>query len=423
MKRARLLLSATTLAIVTAEALWLARPELAELVAEPAASPPAALEAPALIERGRYLARAGNCIACHTQAGQPAYAGGREIVTPFGSVFSSNLTPDPETGLGTWNADDFWRAMHYGKSRDGRRLSPAFPYTNYTLVTRADADAIFAYLRTLPAVRSPRIDASMRFPFDTQLALLAWRAMYFRPGEFAADPQRDAAWNRGAYLVEGLGHCNACHTTRTALGGLDSAAAYAGGPIPMLGWDALPLAREAPLSPDDAAALRSLLKTGTSRAAVASGPMAEVVFFSTQYLETDDVDAMLRYIGTLPAHASQPRGLRVSEREKQALLEAGAPLYREHCASCHGDRGEGQGERYPALAGNRVALADSPRNAILAVVNGGFGPSTAGNPQPFGMPPFGHRLSDREIAAVLSHVRNAWGNAAPAVSEREIERR
>ncbi len=416
----RTVLWIAAVALITIAGAWLARPELAEHFAVDAQATP---ETPELIERGRYLVRAGNCIACHTPLGQPEYAGGRPIITPFGTVFSSNLTPDMETGLGTWTAKDFWRAMHYGKSRDGRRLSPAFPYTNYTLVSRADADAIFAFLRTLPAVRSPRIEADMRFPFDTQAALLAWRAMYFRPGEFVENPQRNGQWNRGAYLVEGLGHCNACHTTRTTFGGLDSAAAYAGGPIPMLGWDALPLAHDEAATDSQIADMRSLLMTGTSRHGVASGPMAEVVFHSTQYLEERDVASMLDYIGSLPAHpAREVRQLRVTEREKLQLLEAGAPLYREHCASCHGDQGEGKAARYPALADNRVVTAESSRNAIQVVLDGGFGPSTAANPQPYGMPPFGHTLSDREIAAVLSYVRNSWGNAAAAVSEREVER-
>lgn len=422
MKRLAAISAVAVLVLVGGATAWLYRPEFAERFAPAAAAMTATT--PEQIERGRYLVRAGNCIACHTQPGQAEYAGGRPIVTPFGTVFSSNLTPDAETGLGAWTADDFRRAMHFGKSRDGRRLSPAFPYNNYTLVRRADIDAIFAFLQTLAPVHSPRRPADMQFPFDTQIALLGWRALYFRPGEFVEDARHDAAWNRGAYLVEGLGHCNACHTVRTSLGGLDNAAAYAGGPIPMLGWDALPLARNEPLSDIEAADMRALLKTGTARLGVASGPMAEVVFHSLQHLDLPDIAAMVDYIGSLPARtAPRARQLRVTERETQRLLQSGESLYREHCADCHGDNGEGAIDRYPALAGNRVVTADSARNAIRIVVDGGFGPSTAGNPQPYGMPPFGHRLSDRDIAAVLSHVRSAWGNAAPAVSEREVERR
>lgn len=375
------------------------------------------------VERGRYLARAGNCIACHTAAGETPYSGGRAIETPFGDVYSTNLTPDIETGLGAWTAGEFWRAMHHGRSRDGRRLYPAFPYNNYTQVSRADTDAIFAYLRSLPPASKPRIAPRLRFPYDSDLALRVWRALYFRAGEFTADPQRDAQWNRGAYLVEGLGHCNACHTARTRLGGLDPEANYAGGPIPMLGWDALPLTSEQPMSDEQAAEMEELLHAGTSRRGVVSGPMAEVVFQSLQYLERADIAAMVAYIRTLPrltsGKADPPL---VSEPARSALLTRGETIYREHCAGCHGDQGEGRPYVYPALAGNRVVNAPSASNAIRTVLHGGFGPSTAANPQPYGMPPYEQRLSSAEIAAVLSYIRAAWGNDAAAVAAFQVER-
>ncbi|HEY0914693.1 MAG TPA: cytochrome c [Solimonas sp.] len=406
---------------VLAALLWLAWPDLREPpVVESTALPAGAGQ----IEQGRYLARAGNCIACHTQAGQAPYAGGRRIGTPFGDVFSTNLTPDPETGLGAWTPGEFWRAMHHGRSRDGRLLYPAFPYTSYTRVSRQDSDAIFAYLQSLSPVAAARQEPELRFPYNTQLALRAWRALYFRPGEHREQAQRTPEWNRGAYLVEGLGHCNACHTARTALGGIDMARNYGGGPIPTLGWEAPPLAAAQPMSDAEAADMAELLQAGTSRRGVATGPMAEVVFHSLQYLQTADIDAMVTYIRSLPpvGDAPAPRRPRVSAAREAELMRSGEPIYRQHCADCHGQQGEGRDHVYPALAGNRMLTGASAGNAIRSVLMGGYGPSTARHPQPHGMPSFAQRLTPEEIAAVLTYARGSWGNEAAAVSPVEVQR-
>ena len=194
---------------------------------------------PSLVERGAYLARAGNCQGCHTAQGGAPYAGGRGVPTPFGTVFAPNLTPDASTGLGEWSANDFWRALHHGRARDGRLLYPAFPYPNYTRVTRADADALFAYLHSLSPVTQANTRHALAWPFDQQVALAVWRALYFRAAEVKAtggpdaerEPGRSAEWQRGAYLVEGLGHCNACHASRNALGATASTLDLAGGLI------------------------------------------------------------------------------------------------------------------------------------------------------------------------------------------------
>lgn len=420
MKRATL----TTLGVLAVAVLgtvaWLVHAESGETVAE------TNVEArPELIEQGRYLARAGNCIACHTEPGQPEFAGGRRIATPFGDVFSSNLTPDEQTGIGAWSSADFWRAMHYGKSRDGRRLYPAFPYPNYTRVTRADADAIFAYLKSLPAVANEPAAATIRFPYNTQLAQRVWRALYFRPGEFARDTARSDEWNRGAYLVEGLGHCNACHTARTWLGGTDDSADYSGGAIPTLGWDALPLGSATPMSDADAAELAVLLKAGTSARDVMTGPMAEVVFHSLQHLGDADIDAIVAYLRTLPKRENRLEriGPRVTDDEREELVKLGATVYAEHCADCHGEDGLGKPFVYPALAGNRLVTATSANNALNTVLYGGFAPSTAQQPRPYGMPPYAHQLDYREIAAVITYVRSAWGNDAPALAPAAVRER
>lgn len=380
---------------------------------------------PALIDKGRYLARAGNCIACHTVPGKTAYTGGRRIATPFGDLFSTNLTPDVETGLGAWSNADFWRAMHHGKSRDGRLLYPAFPYPNYTKVSRSDADALFAYLQSLPAVSAPRIQPTLRFPYNTRLALRSWRALYFRAGEFELDPKESPQFNRGAYLVEGLGHCNACHTPRGKLGGSDHSADYAGGPIPMLGWDALPLAPERPLSDSEKRDMEELLQAGTSRHSVTTGPMAEVVFHSLQHLHADDIAAIVTYICQLPATQTktEPQRFRISEKKQQTLMKSGAKIYQQHCADCHGDEGKGKPYQYPALAGNRLVNSASATNALQAILYGGYAPSTKINPRPYGMPPYAQQLTPDEIAAVLSYIRGSWGNSAPAVSATQVRQR
>ncbi|WP_414654570.1 c-type cytochrome [Ideonella sp.] len=377
---------------------------------------------PQLVERGAYLARAGNCATCHTTRGGAEYAGGRGIETPFGIVFAGNLTPDAETGIGRWSAADFWRAMHNGRSKDGRLLVPAFPYPSYTQVSREDADALHAYLRTLPPVRQANRPHELRFPYGTQAALAVWRAMFFEPGSYQPQPQQSAEWNRGAYLVKGLGHCVACHSPRNAFGAITDALEFRGGLIPMQNWYAPSLAspQEAGVADWPTQEVAALLKTGVSPRASVIGPMADVVFRSTQYLTDADLQAMAVFLKGLPQHQGPQR--RADAPIDPAALRHGAKLYDKHCASCHGDQGEGARGAYPALAGNRMVTLNDPTNLVRMVVGGGFPPTTAGNPAPYGMPPFGPTLANEDIAAVLSHIRNAWGHHAPAVSALEVMR-
>ncbi|HKX42549.1 MAG TPA: cytochrome c, partial [Burkholderiaceae bacterium] len=362
----------------------------------------------------------------HTARGGALFAGGRAVPTPFGNVYASNLTPDPGTGIGGWSDAAFWRALHHGRSRDGRLLYPAFPYPNYTHITRADADAIHAYLRSLAPVSQPNRPHALRFPFDRQAALAVWRALYFRPGSYQADAERSADWNRGAYLVEGLGHCNACHASRNALGAATSPVDLEGGLIPVQNWYApsLASAREAGIAGWPTADVMALLKTGISPQASVSGPMGEVVGGSTQHLSDADLYAITSYLQALPtgeagawaavmAPASSASGAVV-------VNTTGARLYERHCVACHGERGEGVPGAYPALAGNRAVLLGMPANLVHIVLEGGFAPATAGNPRPFGMPPFATELSDQDVAALLSFVRASWGNHAPPVSALEV---
>ncbi|RJG27478.1 c-type cytochrome [Massilia cavernae] len=399
-----------------------------ELASEPqrahAAAPVADQAAQAV--RGAYLARAGNCMACHTTRGGKEYAGGRAIETPFGNIYAPNLTQDQETGIGSWTPDDFWRAIHNGKSKDGSFLYPAFPYPNYTKVTRADSDALYAYFKTIPAVRQPNLEHELAFPYNQRILLAFWRTLYFTPGEFEQQPARSAEWNRGAYLVQGLGHCSACHTPRTALGGSIGEAVLGGGMIPAMDWyaPALGSGDETGLGEWEAADIASLLKTGVSARGAVFGPMAEVVSGSLQHLSGADVDAMAAYLKSLPTtgatvHAKPAAAL---AGDAEAVLRAGAKLYEQNCAACHGAGGKGAAPAYPPLAGNRSLALDTATNPVRMVLNGGFAPSTAGNPRPYGMPLFGSTLNDSEVAAVVSYIRTSWGNEGKLVSPLEVSR-
>jgi mono/diheme cytochrome c family protein len=380
--------------------------------------------APAATEpRGAYLARVGNCAHCHSARGGAAYAGGRALETPFGAVFSSNITPDRTHGIGAWSADDFWRALHHGEAKGGRLLYPAFPYTSFTHISRADSDALLAYLQTVPAQAQANRPHALRWPFSSQIALRAWRMLFFSPAASepvvaSLLPPGNAELQRGAYLVQGLGHCQECHGARNALGALTGEPQ--GSVLPGSQWFAPSLndLAQASVSGWTVDEIARFLQTGVNDKAVANGPMAEVVLHGTQYLSDADARAMASYLKSLPQTATKAtRSVSVS-----AGLASGAKLYENHCADCHGLQGQGRAPVYPALAGNRVVRMDNGNNLVLSVLGGGFAPATAGHARPFGMPPFVLQLNDSELAAVLTYVRNAWGNQASALSEFDINK-
>lgn len=378
----------------------------------------------AYLKQGEYLVRAGDCIACHTPRGSEPYAGGRGIQTPFGTIYSPNITPDKATGIGTWTADDFWRALHHGKGKEGEFLYPAFPFTEYTKVSRQDSDAMFAYLQSIPAVNQPNKAHTLRFPYNMRFLLAGWRMLYFTPGVYQEDSQQSVQWNRGAYLVQGLGHCTSCHTPRNALGGLQDAN-LAGGLIPIANWYAPSLTsdKEAGLGEWDIGDITALLKTGVAPHGTAFGPMAEVVRNSLQYMTTDDINAMAVYLKSLPKTES-PSNERASHNPKEAeqLMAVGQTVYQKYCVECHQANGKGIPPSYPPLDGNRSITMHVPNNPIRTVLHGGFPPATEGNPRPYGMPPFGQLLSDMEIAGVVSYIRNSWGNEAGYVTTVDVNR-
>ncbi len=383
----------------------------------------------AQIERGQYLARAGNCVACHSARGAAPMAGGRRIDTPFGAVFSSNLTPDATAGIGTWSPQDFWQALHHGRSKDGRLLTPAFPYNHTSVITRADSDDLLAWLQSLPPVRQTVQPHTLMWPVGTQAALAVWRSLFFSPTPFKTDPAQSPEWNRGAYLVTGLGHCAACHSPRNALGASGAVDDFSGGLMPLVNWYAPSLTRdsESGLASTPLSDIVQLLRTGQSSQAQTSGPMAEVVQHGTQHMTEADLHAMAVYLQSratqTPASSAAPIRVKVS----LAVAEKGLKIYDRHCVQCHGEQGQGittpAGDTaYPALAGNRAVLLSDPTNLVQMVLYGGYGPATALHPRPFGMPPSVLELDDRDIAAVLTHLRTQWGNRASEVTPLQVNR-
>jgi mono/diheme cytochrome c family protein len=402
------------LAVIAALALHFLRPG-----ALPATSKQSQLTATTqIINRGEYLARAGDCVACHTVPNGAVFAGGRAMATPFGNLYVPNITPDDDTGIGRWTADDFYRMMHTGVSKDGKLLYPAMPFASYSQVTRSDSDAIFSYLMSIAPVVQKNREHELRFPFNNRDLLIGWRTLYFKEGEFKPTPGQTAEWNRGAYLVKGLGHCAMCHTAVNALGGSSESKAFEGGMIPNQNWYAPSLTsnREAGLGEWKLEDISDLLQVGVSHRGTVYGPMAEVVYNSLQYLSDEDARAMAVYLKALPQKDTAGPPTSQARMVSPEVMESGRKIYVAQCAVCHGTEGRGQAPSYPPLAGNQSITMASPVNSIRMVLNGGYPPGTRKNPRPHGMPPFSHLLNDDEVAAVVTYIRVAWGNNGTPVA-------
>jgi mono/diheme cytochrome c family protein len=364
------------------------------------------------IEKGRYLATVADCYACHTVlgAGKP-FAGGRPIETPFGFITSSNITPDSDTGIGAWSDEQFDNAVRKGLRPDGSRLYPAMPFPAYAKMTRADALAIRAYLATVEPVHQPVNSNTLPFPFNIRLAMRAWDALYFTEGEFQPDNSQSAVWNRGAYLVQGPGHCTACHTSKTLLGGDKPNDNLRG--FNLQGWFAPDITgdKNQGLGQWSEADITGYLKTGHNRFTAAIGPMAEEVINSTSGYRDDDLAAMATYLKSLPARqdpAPIPAG--------SPVMTAGQAIYRDQCSACHGIDGRGVAMLFPSLAQSALVKANDPMTAIRLVLRGGRSVATDREPTAPGMPPFGWQLDDEQVAAVLTYIRNAWQSPASPVS-------
>ena len=396
---------------------WEMRAEVLPEVDEPA---PQSAET---VERGAYLARAGNCMACHTARGGEAYAGGRAIETPFGTVYAGNLTPEPATGLGRWSAEAFRRALHEGRSRDGRLLYPVFPYTHTTLVSDDDSDALYAFLRTVPPVVKPTPDHVLRWPVNTQAALAVWRLLYFESGRFQPETRQTAEWNRGAYLARGLAHCSACHSARDVLGGssLGRALACRADARSPLAGAVVARSRRRPAWPTGRwLNIADLLQQRGQRAVPPPwGRWPRWCSMARSTWSATDLEAMAVFLKDVPIQAEPLSRWKAAEPSSWHWAKSSTS---SSALPAMADQGQGAAGAYPALAGNRSVVMDAPVNAVQAVLAGGFAPATAGNPQPYGMPPFRTLLTDTEIAAVASFIRQSWGNRASPVAPQDVQR-
>ncbi|AMJ60370.1 molybdopterin cofactor-binding domain-containing protein [Bosea sp. PAMC 26642] len=372
----------------------------------------------ATIERGRVLAALGACAVCHTAPGGAAYAGGLALETSFGTVMATNITPDPETGIGSWSYPAFERAMREGVHRDGRQLYPAFPYPSFTKTSDADLQALYAFLMAQPAVRQVNPETKLAFPFNLRPLMAGWNLLFNRPGPVAAEPARSEAWNRGRYLVDGLGHCGACHTPRNVLGAERSGAAYLAGGVAE-GWDAPALTRlsQAPI-PWSEETLFAYLRHGVSpHHGAAAGPMAHVVK-ELGALPDSDIRAMASYLGSvndpLPAAEAAARATQIETLTASAAHPAQTPaarLYDGACASCHeAGRGAVTLGAGPPLGFNSNLHADRPENFLQAVMHGIAGGARPGQNA---MPRFRDVLDDRQIAELTRYARQRFAPGRP----------
>jgi len=378
------------------------------------------------VERGRYLVVLGDCVACHMSPngdhqGSRGFVGGRPIETPFGSIMTPNITPDRATGIGTWSADSFYRAMHEGVRPNGARLYPAFPYTYFTRMPREDTDAIFAYLNTLEPVNSAVDRNTLPFPLNIRASMLAWNGLFFEPGEFRPDPDRSAEWNRGAYIVEGPAHCGACHTPKNLAGADRTSQRFAGGPLQ--GWFATNLTGDerTGLGAWSVDEIVEYLQKGRNVRSAASGPMAEVVEYSTSLMTDADLRAIAVYLKEPPvaAPAAPARTALASDDER---MRTGEAIYLDRCMACHTRSGEGVPRMFPRLAGSQVVQQEGSETLLRVVLQGVRSAYSPHAPTSPAMPAFGWRLNDDQTAAVTTYIRNAWGNAAPAVTAADAGR-
>ncbi|SDG21501.1 c-type cytochrome [Phytopseudomonas seleniipraecipitans] len=371
-----------------------------------------------LVQKGKYIATLGDCTACHTVPGKPLFSGGVAIETPFGELLGANITPDPATGIGRWNFEEFQNTMARGHARNGKQLYPAMPYAAYTKVTSEDNMALWAYLRTIEPVHNEVETNQLPFPFNIRMSMRVWNWLNFTEGEFEPDAQKSEQWNRGAYLVQGLGHCGSCHTPKNLIGGDKSSETLKGGELQ--GWMAPNITGVAHVglgdwSEDD---IVQYLKTGANRYDIASGPMAEAVENSTQHWRDEDLMAVAVYLKDLDHEHDKPQPLAADE----PAMTAGRGIYEDRCSGCHTPNGEGIPTLFPKLANAPLVNSREAVSMIRVVLAGNRAGTTDAAPTGPAMPSFAWNLSDENVADVLTYIRNSWGNAAPAVSASEVRK-
>lgn len=376
----------------------------------------AAEPSPELIAYGKSLVEAGDCAGCHTADPAKPFAGGKRIDTPFGAIYAPNLTPDRDTGIGAWLDADFTRALRTGTAPDGSLYYPAFPYPYFTHMTKDDTLAIRAYLGTVAPVVSRNKPPELRWPFGYRGLMRAWNLLFFTPGLFEPDQSKSAAWNRGGYLVTGLGHCGACHTPKNYFGADKSAQALSGSALG--GWYAPRLdgAARAGLQSWSADDITEYLQSGRNAKSHADGPMAEVIVNSTSKMSDADVRAMAVYLKSLPPARRET----IVTPPDEAEMKAGQAVYAKFCISCHEADGTGAPRIYPPLPANALLQSINPSSTLRIMLDGAHTVTTPRAPNTGEMPGYAKQLSNDEIAAVTNYIRNSWGNAGPLVTPAQV---
>ena len=356
-----------------------------------------------LVAKGKYLAEAADCMPCHTGPGGKPFAGGLMLDTPFGGIASANITPDEETGIGSWTEEQFFGALHDGFAADGSYLYPAMPFTSYTKIVPEDAKAIFAYLKTVEPVNVPPVANTLSFPFNVRASLSVWRAMFFTPGAFVPNASAPEDINRGAYLVEGLGHCGECHTPRNVMGAMEGSKDLGGAAIDTFFAPNISSDLRAGIGGWTEDQLYDYLKQGADKTkGTVFGPMAEVVHDSLSKLADSDIRAIIAYLKATPEQLPP-------KPEADPRKAEGATVYLNVCSQCHHPDGKGIAGAVPPLANNGAVTAAGPEDVISAVLGGLDGQGSYGQ-----MPSFAATFDDQQVADVVNYVRTAWGNHGPA---------
>jgi mono/diheme cytochrome c family protein len=367
------------------------------------------------VARGKALTEAADCASCHTADPAKPFAGGKRIDTPFGGIYSPNLTPDRDTGIGAWSDGEFYQALHFGVARDGSRYYPAFPYPNFTKLTRQDVLAIRAYLATLTPITNTPPPLELRWPFGYRVLMRSWNWLFFKPGILMPDQHQSAEWNRGRYLVEGAGHCGACHTPKNMFGADRRGQKFGGGQVAGMFAPRLDSATRSGLKSWSVEDIAEYLQSGRNGRSHAGELMSEVVVNSTSKMSDGDIRAIAVYLKSLPAGAPEP-----SVMPPPAQMADGEKLYKGACIACHEADGSGAPRIYPPLPGNANLQSADPASTLRIILDGAETVTTPRAPNGGSMPAYAAKMSDQQIADVTNFIRNSWGNAAPAVTAAQV---
>jgi len=371
---------------------------------------------PEVVAHGKSLVEASDCATCHTADPQRPFAGGKRIDTPFGAIYSPNLTPDRETGIGDWSDADFVRALRFGVAPDSSRYYPAFPYPYFTKFTRGDILAIRAYLSTLTPFRNEEPPPALRFPLNFRVVMRVWNYFFFKPGILEPDQQKDIDWNRGRYLVEGAGHCGACHTPKNMFGADRRGQAFAGGRVGDWFAPRLDGAARSGLKSWSVDDIVEYLQSGRNARSHADGLMAEVVVNSTSKISDGDARAIAVYLKSLPAGPPEPQVILPPEDR----MKSGEAMYEHACVACHEKDGSSAPRIYPPLPGNALLQSADPTSTLRIILDGAQTVTTPRAPNKGSMPAYAKQWTDQQIADVTNYIRNSWGNAAPLVTADQV---